>query len=87
MRTILVLSPLHAALVLNLPIPLNTPMGDELKWFLKRGGWVYFESCDSSLKYTPTSQAVSLALVMYACSDSAKPLFVMRLLMVSAFIC
>ena len=45
------------------------PMGDELRW---QGGERIFESCDISLEKTPTSHGVySLALVMYACSDSA----------------
>ena len=39
-------------------------MGDELKWILKEGGGCIFESCDISLKNTPTSHAVSLALVI-----------------------
>ena len=39
----------------------------------RRGGHI-FESCDISLENTPTSHAVSLALVMYSCSDSAMPL-------------
>ena len=30
-----------------------------------------FESCDICLENTPTSHAVSLALFVYACSDSA----------------
>ena len=43
-------------------------MGDELKWLLKEGGG------NISLENTPTSHAVGLALVIYACSDSAMPL-------------
>ena len=49
-------------------------MGDELKWLLKERGGHIFESCDISLENTPTSQAVSLALVNCACSDSAMSL-------------
>ena len=49
-------------------------MGDELKWLLKEGGGRIFESCDISLENTPTTHAVSLALVICACSDSAMPL-------------
>ena len=51
-------------------------MGNELKWLSKEGGGgSTFESCDISLENTPTSHAVSLALAMYECSDSAMPLF------------
>ena len=46
-------------------------MGDKLKWLLKEEGGRIFKSCDISLENTPASPAVSLALVMYACSDSA----------------
>ena len=50
-------------------------MGNELKWILKKGDGRIFESCDISLKNTPTSpHAVSLALFMYTYSDSAMPL-------------
>ena len=49
----------------------STPMGDELKWLLKEGGGCIFENCDISLENTPTSHAVSLALFVWACSDSA----------------
>ena len=42
-------------------------MGNEHKWLLKEGGRRIFENCDISLKNTPTSHAVSLALVMFAC--------------------
>ena len=49
-------------------------MGDELKWLLKEGGGHIFESCDISLENTPTSHAVSLALVICTCTDSAMPL-------------
>ena len=49
-------------------------MGDELKWLLKEEGGCIFESCDISLENTPTSHAVSLALVICTCSDSAMPL-------------
>ena len=48
------------------------PKCNELKWSSKRevhGG--IFESCDICLENTPTSHAVSLALFVYACSDSA----------------
>ena len=45
----------------------------------KRGGGI-FESCDIFLENRPTSHAVSLALVICACSGSAMPLFAMRLL-------
>ena len=55
-------------------------MGNELKWLLKEGGGRIFKSRDISLKNMPTSHAVSLALVICTCSDSAMPLFVMRLL-------
>ena len=38
---------------------LSTPMGGEFKWLLKKeGGYIF----DISLKNTPTSDAVSLAL-------------------------
>ena len=40
----------------------------------KRGGGRIFESCDISLENTLTSHAVSLALVIWTCSDSAMPL-------------
>ena len=46
----------------------------ELKWLLKKGGGRIFESCDISLENTPTSHAVSLALVICACSDSSMTL-------------
>ena len=48
-------------------------MGNELKWLLKKGGGHIF---DISLENTPTSHAVSLALVFFSrtCSDSAMPL-------------
>ena len=60
----------------------NTPMGDELQWLLKERGGHIFESCNISLKNTPTSHTVSLALVICACSDSASyASFVMHLLM------
>ena len=49
-------------------------MGDELQWLLKEGGGCIFESCDISLENMPTSHAVSLALVVCTCSDSAMPL-------------
>ena len=49
-------------------------MGDELKELLKEGGGDIFESCDISLENMPTSHAVSVALVIYTCSDSAMPL-------------
>ena len=45
----------------------------ELNWLLKGDGRI-FESCDISLENTPTSHAVSLALVICTCSDSAMPL-------------
>ena len=49
-------------------------MGNELiKWLLKKGGGHIFESCDISLKNTPTLHAVSLALFMYTYSDLAMP--------------
>ena len=41
-------------------------MGDELQELLKERAERIFESCE-----VPTSHAVSLALFMYACSDSA----------------
>ena len=47
----------------NFPIYKNTPM-DELKWLEREGGNI-LESCYISLKNTPTSHAVSLALGMY----------------------
>ena len=40
-------------------------MGDELKWFLKDGGGRIFESCDISLKKTPTPHIVSLVLFVW----------------------
>ena len=49
------------------------PMSDKLKWVLKEGGGCIFESCDISLENKPTSHAVSVALVICACSDSAMP--------------
>ena len=49
-------------------------MDDELKWLLNQGGGHIFESCDISLENTPTLHAVSLALDICACSDSAMPL-------------
>ena len=49
-------------------------MGNELKWLLKEGDGCIFKSCDISLENMPTSHAVSLALVICACSDSAMPL-------------
>ena len=52
----------------------NTPMGNELKWLLKKGGGHIFKSCDISLKNTPISHAVSLTFVICTCSDSAMPL-------------
>ena len=48
-------------------------MGDELKRLLKEGGHI-FKNCDISLENAHTSHAVSLALVICACSDSAMPL-------------
>ena len=41
---------------------------------LEEGDGHIFESCDISLENTPTSHAVSLALVICTCSDSAMPL-------------
>ena len=49
-------------------------MSDGFKWLLKTGGGGIFESHDISLETTPNSHAVSLALFVYACSDSAMPL-------------
>ena len=49
-------------------------MGDELQCLLKEGGGRIFKSCDISLENTPTLHAVSLALVICTCSDSAMPL-------------
>ena len=46
----------------------------------QKGVWAYFNSCDISLKNTPTSHTVSLALIAYVCSDSAI-LFAMHFLM------
>ena len=46
----------------------------ELKWLLKEEGGCIFQSCDISHENMPTSHAVSLALVICACSDSAMPL-------------
>ena len=61
--------------IVQLPEALeNMPTGDELQWLLKEGGGLIFESCDISLENMPTSHAVSLALVICACSDSAMPL-------------
>ena len=54
------------------------PMGNEHKWLLKEGVGIFSrQSCDisgDSLENTPTSHAVSLSLVMYACCDPATPL-------------
>ena len=65
------------------------PMGNEfIKWLLKEGDGHIFESYDISFQNTPTSHAVSLALFMYACIDSAMFLSCSCLQqMVSAFIC
>ena len=69
------------------------PMGNELMWLLNEGGERIFESCDISLENMPTSHAVSLrlALVIWACSDSAMPhlswLAYAITVNVSAFIC
>ena len=49
-------------------------MGNELKWVFKEGGGHTFKSCGISLINMPTSHAVTLALFMYACSDSVMPL-------------
>ena len=57
--------------IAKLPSPENTPMGNELKWLLKEGGGRIFKSFDISLENTLTSHTVSLALFMYACSNSA----------------
>ena len=43
----------------------------ELKCLLKEVVGVFLTAVDISLENTPTSHAVSLALVIYACSDSA----------------
>ena len=58
-------------------------LGDELE-LLKGGGGgggVGIFLGVISLKNTPTSHAVNLALFMHACSDFAMPSFVMHLLM------
>ena len=63
-------------LITSPPIPKSLekkPMGNELKSLLKEGG-VHISKVVNFLKNTPTSHAVSLALVMCACSDSAMPL-------------
>ena len=39
-------------------------MGDELTELIKEGGGHIFESCDISLKSTPTSHTVRLAVCM-----------------------
>ena len=66
-------------------------MGNELKWLLKEGGGRIFESCDISLENMPTSHTVSLALVIWACSNSPMPhlswLAYAITANVSAFIC
>ena len=49
-------------------------MGDELKWLLKEGVEFFFESYGISLENTPILHAVSLALVICPCTDSAMPL-------------
>ena len=46
-------------------------MGDEPKWLLKEWDGLIFENYDISLKNIPASHAASVALFMYACSDSA----------------
>jgi len=35
----------------------NMPIGNKLKWLLKQGGGRILESCDISLKNTPTLQS------------------------------
>ena len=52
---------------------------DELKWLLKEEGEGIFESCDICPKNMATSYTVSLALFLYACSDSALGFVVMCL--------
>ena len=42
-----------------------------LRSSLKRGGGCIFKSCDIFLENMPTSHAVSLALFIYGCRDSA----------------
>ena len=49
-------------------------MGNKGMWLSKDRGGCIFESCDISLENMPTSHAVSLALLMYPCSDFAMPL-------------
>ena len=52
-------------------------MGGELKWLLKEGGGGIFESCDISLKNTPTSPHMQLVWPFFfycACCDPAMPL-------------
>ena len=44
----------------------------QANWIEQKDGCI-FESCDISLGNMPTSHAVSLALGMYSCSDSAMP--------------
>jgi len=62
-------------------------MGDELKWLLKEGGGRISESCDISLKNTPTSHTVSLALFMYACIASAMLCFSSTCLIAANGVC
>ena len=56
-------------------------------WLLKEGDGHIFKSCDISLENTPTSYAVSLALVMCACSDSTMALVMHLLTNSSKWVC
>ena len=58
----------HCTCTWHTVITMDMPMGDELKWLLKEGGWHIFKS---SWKYIHLTW-VSLSLFMYACSDSAQ---------------
>ena len=49
-------------------------MGNELKWLPKEQDGCIFASCDIFLENTPTSDAVSLALLTCTCSHSSMPL-------------
>ena len=47
-------------------------MSNELKWLLKEGGGCMFES--SYISHDPPHTQSSVAIVQFACNDSAMPL-------------
>ena len=49
----------------------NTPIVDELKCLLKKGGRRIFKSCDISLENMPASLAVSRLLHLFRIKDEA----------------